>query len=142
MIGENMTMNTGTAKMTDEHHAYEEKSMQHEKEHHVEPHHTEHKEAKHRMMSLGEITDDLHEDFCDEIEDANKYMDMANSAASMCHYDLADTLCAMAKDEFSHAKFIHCFLKSSGVEIPDEVCKKWEELEQRFRRIFFQEEYY
>lgn len=100
-----------------------------------------HETAKHCMMSLSDITEKLHNDFQDEIDDANKYQDMANSAAKMGHCELADILCAMAKDEHSHAKFIHEFLKESGVTVCEKTCHDWEELENRFHGILCQEEY-
>ena len=58
------------------------KALMSEEEH---SHHGKH----HYMMSLSDITNKLHEEFSDEIEGANEYMDMAKSAASMHHYELA-----------------------------------------------------
>lgn len=92
--------------------------------------------AKHGKMSLSEITDSLYEQFPDEINDANHYMDMAKSAYDMGHEHLAECLCEVAKEEFTHAKFIHYHLNESGVEIPEEWHKEWEELENRFRKYF------
>lgn len=92
--------------------------------------------AKHGMMSLSEITENLYEEFPDEMEDANHYMDMSKSAYDMGHQELAYYLCEIAKDEFTHAKFIHHHLKESGVEISTEWHKEWEELENRFRQYF------
>lgn len=92
--------------------------------------------AKHGMMSLSEITDKLYEQFPDEINDANHYMDMAKSAYDMGHEELAQYLCEIAKEEFTHAMFIHHHMKESGVEIPEEWNKEWEELENRFRKYF------
>lgn len=119
-----------------------------DKDEHNKMHHEKHGEyeedkthKKHYRMSLAEITDKLHEEFEDEIEGANEYLNMANSAASMGHMDLADTLLAMAKDEFSHARFIHCFMKESGVHVSDEVHEDWKELENRFHKVFYQEIY-
>ena len=132
MVPEMMTgsITTKEAMMEDSHHKMT--SYEHETDKHKE----------HRMMSLSEITDKLHEEFEDEIDGANLYLDMANSAAHMNHYQLAEVLCAMAKDEFSHAKFIHCFLKESGVHVSDEIQKEWTELDNRFHKLFCQEEGY
>lgn len=102
---------------------------------------TDQKYKDHRMMSLSEITNKLHEDFSDEIEGANLYLDMANSAMHMHHCDLADILCAMANDEFSHARFIHCFLKESGIHVSEDIHKEWEELESRFHKAFCETKY-
>lgn len=105
-----------------------EHSHKHETEHH--PH-----DMEHHLMSLSEITEHLHKHFKDEIDDANKYQDMANSAGRMNHWELADALHEIAKEEFSHAYFIHCFLKESGVNLSEEVHEEWEELENRFHNI-------
>lgn len=102
------------------------KQMDHEEKHHT----------KHKMMTLYDITDKLYENFPDEINDANHYMDMAKSAHNMGHEELAHYLSEMAKDEYTHAMFIHHHLKESGIEMPEEWHKEWEELENRFRGYF------
>jgi ferritin len=92
--------------------------------------------AKHAVMSLQDITNKLIEEFPDEIEGANEYLDMAISAKEMSHNDLAMYLCEVAKDEFSHAKFIHHFLTRSGVSMSEDWKMAWSNLESRFRREF------
>lgn len=133
-----MNENGSKSYMEDEHKVYGEKKEMHEPKYSSGTK-TSKEHREHRMMSISDITDKLHEEFMDEIEGANQYMDMANSAAHMHHYDLAEVLSAMAKDEFSHANFIHHFLKESGVQISESCHEAWEELEVRFHRIFFSE---
>lgn len=92
--------------------------------------------TRHEMYSLSDITEALHHEFEDEIAGANEYLDMATSAREMHHMELAHYLCAMAKDEYSHASFISHHMKKSGVEVSEKTRKEWEELEERFRRAF------
>lgn len=119
----------------DAHNAYKEPHHSHEEKHYKEESHL-------GMYSLPDITHKLHEEFEDEISGANQYLDMANSAAHMNHHDLATALTMMAKDEYSHARFIHSFLKESGIAISDEICEQWKDVDNRFQRLFCQEEYY
>lgn len=93
-------------------------------------------QAKHHSYSLSEITEKMHQEFDDEIEDANMYLDMAISANDMHHEELAYWLSAMARDEYSHASFIHHHIKASGVELSEKDSKAWKELEERFHREF------
>ena len=88
------------------------------------------------MMTLEDITKKLHEDFPDEISDANTYLSMAECAYQMEHQELAHYLCEMAKDEFSHATFIHEYLKKTGIPIDEEDAMEWSKLEERFRKKF------
>jgi ferritin len=92
--------------------------------------------SKRTLMTMADITNKLHEEFEDEIEGANNYLSMAISAYEMEHLTLAEYLSAIAKDEFSHATFIHNFLEKSGVAISEEHAKAFKELEERFRKEF------
>ena len=96
-------------------------------------------QAKHQSYSLAEITEKMHHEFDDEINGANMYLDMAISANDMHHEELAHWLSAMARDEFSHASFIHHHLKKSGVDLSESDHKMWKELEDRFHRVFSEE---
>lgn len=88
------------------------------------------------MMTLEDISKKLHGDFNDEIQDANTYLNMAKCAQRMEHHDLAHYLCEMAKDEYSHAKFIHMYLVENGIDIDEEDKADWHELEERFPHEF------
>lgn len=86
--------------------------------------------------SMKDIKDAFKNDFCDEINDSNKYCDMAHAAEMEGHMDLARGLYAMAHDEYTHAKFIHNNLIDWGCEIPEKEMMKWHELKERIHRKF------
>lgn len=87
-------------------------------------------------ITLETIKNDFKEDFLDEIEDSNKYCDMAMAAEEMGHTKLANGLYAMAHDEYTHAHFIHDNLVDWGCEIPEKETLKWHELKERIHRKF------
>lgn len=87
-------------------------------------------------ITLETIKNDFKEDFLDEIEDGNKYCDMAMAAEEMGHADLARGLYEMAYDEYTHAHFIHDNLVDWGCEIPEKEMLKWHELKERIHRKF------
>lgn len=107
----------------------EKKSMTMAADHH---NHMNEKE----MMTLPEITSILQEHLPDEIHDSKKYMHMAKSAEEHGNADLAGYLYEMSKDEFTHAEFIHGYLKETGIHIPDEQAVAFEELKYKAERIF------
>lgn len=87
-------------------------------------------------ITLETIKNDFKEDFLDEIEDSNKYCDMAMAAEEMGHAELAKGLYAMAHDEYTHAHFIHDNLVDWGCEISEKEMLKWYELKERIHRKF------
>jgi rubrerythrin len=87
-------------------------------------------------ITLEMIKNDFKEDFLDEIEDCNKYCDMAMAAEEMGHTKLASGLYEMAHDEYTHAHFIHDNLVDWGCEIPEKEMLKWHELKERIHRKF------
>lgn len=87
-------------------------------------------------ITLEAIKNDFKEDFLDEIEDSNKYCDMAMAAEEMGHTKLAKGLYEMAHDEYTHAYFIHNNLVDWGCEISEKEMMKWHELKERIRRKF------
>lgn len=99
--------------------------------------HKEMKQGEGRMMTMQEIVHKLHENFSDEIADANEYLNMAESAERMEHHEMAEGLAEIAKEEYTHAKFIHYVMKENGIMADTEDMKDWEELEARFRRMFW-----
>lgn len=90
--------------------------------------------AKHLKMSMEDITTKLHNEFKDEVDGANEYLDMAISACDMQHQELSNRLSCMAYDEYTHAMFIHDFLNKSGVTISEEHEKSFNEMVERFQR--------
>lgn len=88
------------------------------------------------LITLETIKNDFKEDFLDEIEDSNKYCDMAMAAEEMGHTKLASGLYEMAHDEYTHAHFIHDNLVDWGCEIPEKETLKWHELKERIHRKF------
>ena len=87
-------------------------------------------------ITLETIKNDFKEDFLDEIEDCNKYCDMAMAAEEMGHTELARGLYGIAHDEYTHAHFIHDNLVDWGYEIPEKEMLKWHELKERIHRKF------
>lgn len=79
---------------------------------------------------------ELKERFMEEIGDSNDYLNMANIARSEGCVSLAKGLCAIAWDEFTHAKFIYEHLIDSGYDIPENELMKWHELKERIKRKF------
>lgn len=74
----------------------------------------------------------------DEIKGADKYMDMYKKATEVRSYDgaILKGLCGMAKDEYSHACFIKCWLEDCGVTIPEDICQSYHEMEERIHVMF------
>lgn len=88
------------------------------------------------MMSLTDIKDTFKKDFMDEIEDSNKYCNMAHTAEQAGHEELARGLYEMSYEEYTHAKFIHSNLVDWGCEISEKEMMKWHELKERISRKF------
>lgn len=101
-------------------------------------HDDHHKETDHKMKSytMKDIKEAFAEDFCDEVEDSNKYCDMAHAAEMEGHEELARGLYEMAHDEYTHAKFIHDNLVDWGYEFSEKESMKWHELKERVHRKF------
>ena len=93
------------------------------------------------------------EDFKDEINDSNTYLNMAKSLAKKEtpdmssysemeeHKDMIKGLYLMAHDEFTHARFIHHCLVDAGVTIHDDDDSAYRDLKKRIRHIFHGDEY-
>lgn len=96
----------------------------------------EHEEHEDHPITINTIKDSFKEDFMDEIEDSNKYLDMAVAAEEMGHERLAKGLYLMAYDEYTHADFIHDNLVDWGCEIPEKEMMMWHELKERIHRKF------
>lgn len=95
-----------------------------------------HKEAFHNIMTMDSVAETLADDFGDEISDSKKYLHMAKIADKAgdqkdCHY-----LMEMAKDEYTHAYFIHDFMKEHHMDIPKEQCEEFECLTETMKEFF------
>lgn len=91
---------------------------------------------EHKMMTMEDVAECLKKDFPEEIADSKKYLCMAKIADGAgdhhdCHY-----LLEMAKDEYTHACFIHDFMERHDMCIPEEqeecFCKLKEEMAEFF----------
>lgn len=83
-----------------------------------------------------DLTKDILNHFSSEIEDANNYYAMMENAEKMNDVDLASGLHEMAYEEYTHAKFIKMVLDDRHLEIPDDICEKWEALEEKMEAEF------
>lgn len=94
----------------------------------------EDKEGK--MMTMEDVAEQLMENFADEIADSKEYFHMAKIADKFgdledCHY-----LTEMAKDEYTHAYFIHSFMMEHDMCIPEDHEKEFECLTNMMKDLF------
>lgn len=88
-------------------------------------------------MSVHDIKETFKKDFIDEVNDSNTYLDMAKAAeGESSNEHFIKGLYEMAKDEYTHAKFIHEMLVDWGCEIPENELMKWHMLKERVDRVF------
>ena len=81
-------------------------------------------------MTKMDIINKLRSEFPEEVEDSKNYFMMAQAAENMGHYDVAEGLYEIAKDEYTHARFIKHFLKNTGEPIPEAECEKYHEIKK------------
>lgn len=96
------------------------------------------KETKHseREESLECIKSYFSKELPDEINGCCEYLDLAKKAEETGHTDLAHGLYEMARDEYTHAKFIHDHLIDWGCEIPQNEMMKYHSMKERIFRVF------
>lgn len=87
-------------------------------------------------MTHDEIMNHFKTEFPNEVSDSMKYLEMAKAAEYMGKSELARGLYRMAKDEYTHAKFIAGMIMKSGGTIPADQMSKWNELEEHIFRAF------
>lgn len=92
--------------------------------------------GKKQMMTMQDVSERLQEDFSEEIADAKKYLCMAKIADNAgdehdCHY-----LLEMAKDEYTHACFIHDFMERHNVCVHEEHERCYCELKEEMAEFF------
>lgn len=98
--------------------------------------HSGSKDKERKMMTMADVSECLHKDFAEEMSDAKKYLCMAKIADHAgdehdCHY-----LLEMAKDEWTHAMFIHDFMKRHELHIPEEHEECYCKLEKEMAEFF------
>lgn len=80
-------------------------------------------------MSMDELKAKILEEFKEEMDGAVKYHKMALAAEELGRsMDYVNLMC-IAKDEMSHSWMLHEWLHDHAVDIPEDVEKKYRELE-------------
>lgn len=95
-----------------------------------------HKDKECKVMTMEEVGEELSKDFEDEIRDSKKYLHMAKIADKAGDYEDCHYLTEMAKDEFTHAYFIHSFMEEHGICIHEEHEKEFECLSETMKKFF------
>lgn len=88
-----------------------------------------------KMMTMDDVAERLQKDFHEEIEDANKYLCMAKIADCACDCESSHYLLEMAKDEYTHACFIHSFMEQHNMCIPEHHEHCYQKLESKMARF-------
>lgn len=102
-----------------------------------EDYHEDHEgHEEHKMMTMDDVSKCLQKDFSEEIADSKKYLCMAKIADSVgdhhdCHY-----LLEMAKDEYTHAAFIHDFMERHDLCISEEHEMCYIKLKEEMAKFF------
>lgn len=91
---------------------------------------------KKKMLTMEDVSKHLQKEFPEELAGAKKYLCAAKIADNAsdhhdCHY-----LLEMAKDEFTHAVFIHDFMERHGMSIPEVQEKCFVELKAEMAEFF------
>ena len=85
---------------------------------------------KEHHIEHGMINHKLCEHMKEELEDVMEYHRRSEEAREAGHEEVAEWLMRIAKDEYSHAKYLHEHLKKVGYPISDE-----QEVESKFFKI-------
>jgi len=83
-----------------------------------------------KMMTMDDVADRLQKDFSEEIADAKKYLCMAKIADCAGAYSDSHYLLEMAKDEYTHACFIHDFMERHDMRASEHHEKCYHKLEE------------
>lgn len=84
-------------------------------------------------MEEKNIREHFLEDFCEEIEDSNKYLDLSEEAEEAGMHGTAIALQMIAHEEMTHARFLRNELEHMHA-LPIEKHEKWEKLLKRFHK--------
>lgn len=74
--------------------------------------------------------------FPDEVEGVNEYLDIAQEKWDEGEHEMAYWFAQMAKDEFSHAKYLRHVATMCGIILKDCDVKAFHEAEYRLETIF------
>lgn len=96
----------------------------------------EHPHTHHHPTTMDGVAEALAGDFGEEMEDAKKYLCMAKVADSAGMEEDAHYLLEMAKDEYTHAAFIHDFMERHDMWISEEHKERYHELEEKMAEFF------
>lgn len=91
---------------------------------------------KNKAMTMEDVAEQLSEDFAEEIADSKKYLHMAKVAEKADDYEDCHYLTEMAKDEYTHAYFIHSFMEEHDLDISEEQEKEFECLKDTMKGFF------
>ena len=86
--------------------------------------------------SLERVKSYFSKELPDEIDGCCKYLDLAKVVDNAGNAEVARGLYEMARDEYTHAKFIHDHLIDWGCDIPQEEAMKYHQMKERIFRIF------
>lgn len=90
----------------------------------------------HKFMSMDDVVRELRKDFPEEIADSKKYLCMAKVAEKAHNEDDCHYLLEMAKDEYTHAYFIHSFMEEHDIQVPEEQEEEFMRLKDKMREFF------
>lgn len=73
----------------------------------------------------------------EEMKDACGYMEKAKELDNAGMFDMASGFAEMAKDEYTHTRFIIGQIMKSGGSLSKEHKEKWEELDEKIRSFLY-----
>lgn len=89
-----------------------------------------------RLMTMEDVSEELKKDFTEEIADSKKYLCMSKIAENANCEETCCYLLEMAKDEYTHAYFIHDFMCEHDMHIPEEDKREFEKLKEKMKEFF------
>lgn len=92
--------------------------------------------GKSKIMTMDDVAEALQKDFSEEISDSKKYLCMAKIADNADAYHDSHYLLEMAKDEYTHASFIHGFMERHDMCIPEAQEKCYNALKEEMAEFF------
>lgn len=88
------------------------------------------------MSTMSDVIECLKKDFAEEIADTKKYLCMAKIADSAGMEDDSHYLLEMARDEYTHVRFIHEFMEKHNIRILEAHERCYKELEGKMTEFF------
>lgn len=89
-----------------------------------------------KVVTMSDVAECLQKDFSEEIADAKKYLHMARIAEAAGNEHDNHYLLEMAKDECTHAIYIHDFMKRHAMCISEADEKCFAELKAEMQEFF------